>query len=226
MSRLQRHYKKRLYLYIALIIIAAIFLSTTGLQFVINSSSFLSNLLGKRDASDRRNPLLQTIVLDEIPTATNSASIIISGNANNLDRVEFYLNSDKVEETTINDSGDFEEELTGLKEGENEIYVIGKSSKGKKQSDIYTVVYKQNKPTLEIREPSDGSVVKQEDIKLSGHTDSEVEVKVNDLPVVVDSSGNFQTTVRLREGENKIKVAATDIAGNTENKELTIKYEK
>ena len=30
----------------------------------------------------------------------------------------------------------------------------------------------------------------------------------------------------LKEGENKIKVTATDPAGNTEEKTLTIKYEK
>ena len=59
-----------------------------------------------------------------------------------------------------------------------------------------------------------------------GETDKETYIKVNDLPVVVDAQGVFQTMVKLKEGENKIAIIAQDVAGNSEEKILILTYEK
>ena len=50
--------------------------------------------------------------------------------------------------------------------------------------------------------------------------------KINNIPVVVSSSGSFQKQITLKEGENKIKIVAVDRAGNIETKEIKVIYEK
>lgn len=226
MSRLEKHYKKQVTTYTILIVVAIILFGVYGLPLVINSSSYLSQLFGKRDDSDRRNPLLQTIEISEIPSATNSATFKIVGNTNNIDELEFYLNDEKIKEMSAPTNGEFSEELTGLNKGNNELYLIGKSKKGTKRTETLTIVYGADKPKLEISEPQDGSTTSHNEIKVIGKTDKEIDIKINGSPVVVDSSGQFQTNIKLNEGENKIIITARDQSGNVEEKIITVKYEK
>jgi len=44
--------------------------------------------------------------------------------------------------------------------------------------------------------------------------------------VVVSGDGKFTYSVRIKEGENIIRVVATDVAGNEEVKEIKVIYEK
>ena len=88
------------------------------------------------------------------------------------------------------------------------------------------MLYKSEKPKLEIKEPQDGLKTNKQEVNLVGETDKETYIKVNDLPVVVDAQGVFQTTLKLKEGENKIIITAQDIADNLEEKVLTVIYEK
>lgn len=203
-----------------------IFLSTTGLQFILNSSSYLSGLIGMRDNEDRRNALIQNLVIDDIPEESKSDKITVSGSVNNFETLKFYINDRKVKEIDAPKNGQFSTEIGPLQKGENEIYVIAESKQDEKRSDSFTVVFRSEKPKLEIKEPSDQSTTGRDEVKLVGVTDKEVAIKVNDSPVVVGFEGKFETFVKLKEGENKIKITATDPAGNQEEKELTVKYEK
>lgn len=226
MSRLEKHYKKQVVFYSILIIIVIILLSTAGLQIVLNSTSYLSQFFGKKSDTGRRNPLLQNIDLNNIPSATNSATIKISGNANNFSELDVYLNDNQVKKISLAESGDFSEEVGELQKGENKLFLVAKSTKESKKTDVYTVIYRADKPKLDIKEPSDGSKTSKNEIKVSGNTDKDIDIKINGLPIVVDSTGNFQAIVKLNEGDNKIKVTALDLAGNTEEKTIAVKYEK
>jgi len=115
-----------------------------------------------------------------------------------------------------------------LVKGSNEVFIKALSSdnKSKKSTNIYTVLFKQEKPKLEISQPNDKEVISQSETLLKGSTDKEVFVKIDDLPVVVDVNGNFQTNLRLKEGDNAILIVALDIAGNSETKTLTVIYQK
>ena len=79
---------------------------------------------------------------------------------------------------------------------------------------------------MEITEPSDNFSTSNQEIKIKGSTDKETYVHINDLPVVVDANGNFETSIRLKDGDNQITATAQDIAGNTETKTLKVTYQK
>ena len=46
------------------------------------------------------------------------------------------------------------------------------------------------------------------------------------MPVVVDANGNFEISVRLKDGDNQITAKAQDIAGNEEIKTIKVTYQK
>lgn len=231
MSRLENHYRKqirqRVLIFSGIFVLCVILFFTIGLPLLLNGSISLSNLFtGKKDDTDQRNPVLQTIDIDPIPEAVNKAELSITGRAINFDSIQVYVNGSKVAEDTLSDTGEFAEDVNSLHKGTNEIYVIAKAKGQEKRSDTFTVVYQSEKPKLEISEPQDNSTTDKEEISVKGTTAVDNAIKVSDSPVVVDANGAFQTTVKLKEGENKIKVTAEDDTGNIEEKTLTVKYEK
>lgn len=226
MSRLKKYYKKRAIIYGISIIIALYILFTLGLQLILNGSSLVAQLFGKKFI-DTRNPVLQAVNITDIPSATNSATFIVSGNANNFDELRFYLNDQIVKRIDLSSGfGKFSEEIGTLQKGENKLYFLAKSSKGDKKSDDYTVLYRSDKPKLDVTDPKDGSKTNKDQTTVAGSTDKGIDIKINGLPVVVDANLHFQTTLKLSEGDNKIEITATDEVGNFDSKTLTVKYEK
>ena len=43
---------------------------------------------------------------------------------------------------------------------------------------------------------------------------------------MVDANGSFETSVRLKDGDNQIVATAQDIAGNVETKTIKVTYQK
>lgn len=68
-------------------------------------------------------------------------------------------------------------------------------------------------PRLDLLAPTI-DLTNQASVSVVGETEATAAVRVNALPVSVDPSGMFSTTVNLVEGPNAIDVAATDAAGN------------
>jgi hypothetical protein len=83
-----------------------------------------------------------------------------------------------------------------------------------------------NKPVLSLTSISDLTYTNQNTIELDGwsETDAEVGVMVGALSVEVkrDAVGGFSANVSLEEGENRLMVNATDIAGNEVKKIITV----
>ena len=208
------------------------FLLTSGFSFLINSSVFVGNLFGggRSEYDFGTAPKFYNIEFDEVPAATNSASLQVSGIAENLDEITIYVNGSRSKKIKVDSEGKFSTVLSNYDQGTNTFYAIGRNDKTKqnKKTEIISFLYKTAKPTIEISEPSDGSRTPRDEIKVSGKTDPEEDmtVRVQGALTTVDASGNFQSFVRLKEGENKIKITVTDAAGNTEEKEITVHYEK
>jgi hypothetical protein len=234
MSRLEEHKKKlfyqKIWLYFGLIIFLIYFIFTYGFKLILNTSVWIANLNSKKNTPEiiKNNNFFGRVDIDNILTATNSSSTIISFTVNNFDTTEIYLNGKKIKEINTNNQDSFTEEIFPLKKGSNEIYLLAKNKQyqKEKQSAIYQVFYKDEKPKLEVKEPLDNSKTHQSEIKISGETDKETFIKVNDYPVVVDAQNNFQTSLSLKPGENTIVITAQDEAGNIETKELRVIYEK
>jgi hypothetical protein len=233
MSRLASHqnkqFKKKLTMYVIALVGLVIFMVTIGLRLLVNASLFIGNLApGKETAQEKKDEFFGALSIDSIPSATNSAEIEIVGSITNYNTLEFYINDDKVEEKKFSSSDTFTVKIGDLVPGENEVYVraLEKKAKQEKETDKYIVVYKNEKPTLEVSEPSNDTKTRKQEIKVAGKTTPETFIKVNGLPLVVTSDGQFQTSVRLKEGENKIEVVAEDDAGNSETKTVTVIREK
>jgi len=214
---------------IGLLVVIIVVLFTFGLPLLINGSVMLSNFFkGKPAITDNITEAIGDIQITDIPGATNSAQLIVSGTLDHISKIEFYINGDKVKDMDSSSQDSFSAEIGNLKPGDNEVYAIGliKDSSQKKETSKHNVAYRNQKPKLEISSPADNSTTTHDEISVSGQTDPGVNVQVNDLPVVTDSTGHWQTSVKLNEGDNKIKVDVTDSAGNKDEKTITVKYEK
>lgn len=235
MGRLENHQKKQFTITITSLvmglIILIVFLFTFGFRLLLGASSFIANVTSKK-VTERPLTKLDNVIgdidIESIPTATNSARIIITGSVINFEILHFFINNKNAKEVQLLNADLFDEEIGDLKKGENEIYVVAltKNTSNRKKTKTYSVLYKSDKPKIEIQEPTDNSKTNKNEVALIGTTDKETYVKVNDIPVVVDVQGKFQTLVRLKDGENKITVTTQDVAGNVEKKTITVTYDK
>ena len=232
MSRLDRHQNKqiiqRIVIAIVLFIVFIIFFFSAGIKMLVSFTLFINQLAnnGSKQQSTQQTQSFNTVNIDPIPSATNSATLTFSGTSLNFDKLEIYLNNEKQDEISISDT--FSGKINGLEKGANSVYFIAKSSTSKetKKTPTYDVLYKSDNPKLEIQQPNDNSKTNKEDIQISGSTDKETTIRINGQPLVVDVDGKFTTMFRLKEGENKIQITAEDIVGNQEKKELTVTYSK
>lgn len=227
MSRLEKHRQKQIVFYATIFFVLIVFFLFFGLPFFISGSVFVSNLFREnREIISTKTQTFRDIQIADIPEATNSASFMVAGTVNNFDTIEFYLNGKSVKSKYERGESSFSEEISGLQSGDNKFYLLGKveGSSDNKQTSTYTIVYKNNKPKLEITDPADNLKTNHTEIKVAGNTDKDVEIKVNGIPVVVDTNGYFQTQIKLNNGDNKITITAADSAGNREEKTLTVNY--
>jgi bacillopeptidase F len=225
--RRQTNTQKQTVTYAILLIILVIFLATVGLQIVIKTSLFFAGFSSKKTVKNLEDStVLIEPEIDNLPDATSSARIIVEGRAAEKTVIEIYVNEDKEEELEAPD-GTFSTEVT-LKPGENTLYVRSLDEKKvkSKDSEVYKVVFINKGPELTITNPSDGSEVDKEEVTVSGTVTENTTVKVNGLPTTTNTTGQFNRSVQLIEGDNTIAVVATDLAGNTVEKQLKIRYRK
>lgn len=63
-------------------------------------------------------------------------------------------------------------------------------------------------PPLEIIQPQDGSIIREQTIKVIGKSRKEAEITINNNPIFVDADGRFETQIDLKKGLNLIKITA------------------
>lgn len=68
-------------------------------------------------------------------------------------------------------------------------------------------------PRIDIIEPKEGQVVESRELKVMGSTDSDATIRVNNQPAIVDSDGNFATTIEISEKMTEIEIKAESRAG-------------
>ncbi len=86
----------------------------------------------------------------------------------------------------------------------------------------------QNNLFLEISQPEEGDIFDHEEVKVKGKTLPEAVVVLiypeGESIVNADQTGDFEATVSLEGGANKIKITAYDKPGNQKTKSLTVVY--
>ncbi|HXT83093.1 MAG TPA: hypothetical protein VN704_02000, partial [Verrucomicrobiae bacterium] len=114
-----------------------------------------------------------------------------------------------------------------LHSGQNTIQVKAEED-NKRQSDFSntdTISYLKNPPNLSISSPQDGqgfSKNSSPSVGINGSTDPGAKITVNGAWAIVDDQGKFNYLYTLKDGDNDIKVVATDNAGNQTTKEFHI----
>ena len=226
----RRNNKAKIITAVVVVVLILGFIFTLGIKILLNTSIFVANIFNKNQITPTvaNEDVYGSISIDNIPTATNSARIVVSGSVVNYSILRFYINGDKIKEKILDSSDNFSEEIGDLVSGNNEVFVkvLTKDQKKSKNSTVFKVFYSNQKPKLDISEPSDNSKTSQQDLTIKGTTDKEVFIKVNDIPVVVDANGSWETSVKLKDGDNQIVITASDTAGNMESKTITVNYQK
>lgn len=77
-------------------------------------------------------------------------------------------------------------------------------------------------PFLEVSQPANQQNINEEVIEVSGRTDPEAKVTVNNQQINIDISGKFTQAIRLTEGTNNIVVTATSRGGKVSKVERTV----
>ncbi len=77
-------------------------------------------------------------------------------------------------------------------------------------------------PKLIIKEPTRQEIIKQEKLTVSGITDLDATVEVNNQSVLVNNDGSFKTEINLSNSTKEIKIIATSRSGKTTSISRTI----
>ena len=203
-----------------LLVLVVVFLATVGVQLVVKTSLFFAGFNRVDVKKIEEAGVLIEPELNSLPDATNSAHIFVDGRASENSIVEVFVNEVKVEETPAPD-GTFTLKIP-LDAGENTIYVrsLDKKRVNSKDSQVYKVIYIDKNPELTIKNPADGT--DKEEIAVEGTITENAIVKINGLPTIVNTTGEFRRIVQLTNGENFITVLATDLAANFTEKKIKV----
>lgn len=222
---------KQAVFYIFLTIMLVLLLIFVGIPVIIRLAVFLGELGSSNvpvEKSDQLAPPPPT--LQPTDQATNSASFSISGYSESGALVKIILNGEPEKEVVTDNSGKFTAQNLTLEEGENTLkaQTIDKANNKSDYSKTISIVFDQKPPELEITNPKDGDKFFDEErqITISGETDKNATVEINNRLAVIDQYGNFSQPYELNEGENKLKIVATDPAGNQTSQEITVSYTK
>ncbi|MDO8658661.1 MAG: Ig-like domain-containing protein [Candidatus Levybacteria bacterium] len=228
--RLENQSKKSFYFSILGILIILFILVKFGIPLLINFSLFIA---GTKTSSESENSnstsFVAPPVIDPLPyDATSSAQISITGIAFPKQTINLYINDELVDKVSVKDDESFIFKDITLKPGENSIKTkaLTDDKKQSNYSNTITVSLKKEPPGLNIDSPSDQQSFSKDEntANVSGKTDPGVKVTVNNFWAIVDSDGNFNYTLKLNDGENQIKIIATDDAGNKTEKEIKVTY--
>jgi len=221
--------KNVVFVYLFIFILLVYLFFKFGLRLFVDVAFFIKQGGKQNYASpatkENRVAIITEPILDNVPEATNEATLVITGRSGQENRVQFFQNDEKISEVETDFDGNFRYEVL-LELGQNQIYVVSYDSYSKKkmQSKNYDVVYLNKPPLLEISSISDQQKFYNSDVTIDGKTQAEVFIRINSLPIITRADGSFSYPLRLKKGENKVKVEATDLAGNATLKEFTLYF--
>lgn len=169
-------------------------------------------------------------VLAPLPKYTKNKTVAVKGYAEEGVTVKLLVNGGEYGKRLTDKEGSFVFDPVELVEGENQLFAVALNSDftPSAPSPTTTIIYKNKPPKLEVETPKENlSVIQKENgFLVSGLTDKDCQVAVNDHRAIVDLSGKFTLTIYLTEGSNKIKILATDQAGNEALVERAVTYFK
>lgn len=203
----------------------ALFLIFFGMPLLVNLSLLFERSSGEDTQQITELGYISPPVLESTFSATNSAKVTIAGETEKNKTVILYRNNEKIAEVNSDEDGSFEFSNADLESGENIIRAKTKDNKIESDySEELVIHYLKEPPMLEIEQPTQGREYKNAPINVIGTTDAKAKVRINGFWAIVDTEGKFSYSLPLQNGDNKVKVTASDDAGNTTEKEITVTY--
>lgn len=149
--------------------------------------------------------------------ATSSAAIDIRGYATANSQVKIFLDDELKDTVSVGADGNLVARDIILSLGKNNIYgkTVDEKNTESLPSKTLIITYDNEKPNLVVNEPEDGKIVKEKKITVSGSTEADIPVLVNNSRVITNSEGSFTTTIQLSDGDNTITIKAVDLAENS-----------
>lgn len=221
--------KKRLMAAILGTIALIAFVALFGVNALIGFSLFVDKIRGNSPQNTQSNALILPPVLDPPVAATNSAQIVVTGKGQAGLSLIAYVNGDEIDSEKIPDTGTFSIDVK-LKEGTNTVSakITDDKENTSELSNVVSVVYVNKPPELTVSDPSDNATINGEKntVTVNGITGENTTVTVNDRFVVVHNDNTFSYDYPLNEGDNILKIVATDSAGNRTTVERRVTYHK
>jgi hypothetical protein len=169
-------------------------------------------------------------VFTNAPEAVNTENITLSGRALSGTTIKIYVNGPEKATTTTGADGIFSFADLKLSSGKNMIFAKAFDDKGNESdnSEYLIVNYDKESPKIELTTPKDGDTVRNlnKRIEIIGKLDEKAVITVNGKTAIQKPDLSFDFWLGTEEGTIKIKIIATDIAGNKTEKEITVKYVK
>ena len=169
-------------------------------------------------------------IFSDIPEATYSAKVKISGFAQPGLDIVLYVNATEVDRKLISESGDFTFDNVSLTEGDNSVYAYSQTPHDlrSEQSRTYTVSLDTTKPVVTIDSPHDGDVSHGQSGQTVTFTGSVNEpgskVFIGERMAIV-SDGKFSLPYQLASGDQEIPIRAVDRAGNENVSSIKLRWE-
>ncbi len=196
----------------------------------------VSRLVGYFTKSDDGLPTTDELrptppIFSDIPEATYSAKVKISGFGQPGLDVILYVNETELARKLIAESGTFTFENVGLTEGENTVYAYSQTVRElrSEKSRTYTILLDSTKPTVTLDSPHEGDVFRGQTQRIvtfsGGVNELGSKVFIGERMVIVQSDGKFSLPYQLVEGDQEIQIKAVDKAGNESTTLIKLRWE-
>ena len=215
-----------LFIVLSIVIIAALFFY--GIPVVGKFATFVSDL-GKSGSAitstDKTPPAPPQF--DNFNAFVNQQNVNISGSSEAGATIKLTFNGNS-QNVLVDKDGHFQFSVQ-LDNGDNTFSAVAVDTAGNisQKTQDYKITFDNKPPNLTIDSPTDGTTFfgsSQRQVTIKGAAEGGDQVTINDRIVVVDDSGNFQYTTTLSDGSNKFTIKATDQAGNTTEKDITLNF--
>jgi hypothetical protein len=231
-SRLQSVEEKRnlrnTIFFAVLTLAAVVLLAFVGIPIFGKLTVFLSDLRGgnkivsKNDTTPPAPPKFNYVA-----QFSNQETLNISGSSEAGAVVKLTFNG-KPSEVLADKDGGFTFSLQ-LNDGDNSFSAIAVDGSGNQSqvSKEYKITFDNRPPALSVNSPTDGSSFfgsNQRQVTIQGVTEPDSQMLINDRLISVDDAGVFQYTTTLNDGANLFSLKATDRAGNTTEKNMTLNF--
>lgn len=162
-----------------------------------------------------------------LPEYTKEGRLTLTGRAEAGSTIKVFNGDQKIKEFLVGENANFSVEIP-ITEGKNDIWTAATDTAGNESisSSHYNVIYRTEPPKLTITKPASGEIFygSNKTVTIEGETEPDAKVTVNERVAIVGSDRKFSQNISLSEGENKITVTASDLAGNETTHEITVHY--